>query len=154
LQSLSSNARLRTAWPAASVGGRQFSSAFTAHLLRYRRSEEQRFHTRTSLLPLTGRTLEILDGSIISLPFAAEAFCILQEHQFAVFGMRLTSDQKSLVTISNQFIIWDVATGDLARVINPNIDGVFFGLSVSSDDKYAAAFTNNNLVCDVFDTVP
>jgi hypothetical protein len=60
--------------------------------------------------------------------------------------MRLTRDEKTLVTVSNQFILWDVASGDLARVINPNIDGIFFGLSLSDDDKYAAAYTNNNQV--------
>ncbi|GMT33781.1 hypothetical protein PFISCL1PPCAC_25078, partial [Pristionchus fissidentatus] len=70
----------------------------------------------------------------------------LEEHMFAVFGMQLTSDKKMLVTTSNQIIVWDVSTGDLARVVNPNIDGVFFGLSLSPDDKYAAAYTNNNQI--------
>ncbi|EFP10882.1 hypothetical protein CRE_30786 [Caenorhabditis remanei] len=70
----------------------------------------------------------------------------LEEHQFAVFGMQLTSDRKLLVSTSTQIIVWDVATGDIARVVNPNIDGVFFGLAVSENDKFAAAYTNNNQV--------
>ncbi|CAB3397348.1 unnamed protein product [Caenorhabditis bovis] len=70
----------------------------------------------------------------------------LEEHQFAVFGMKLTSDRKLLVSTSNQIIVWDVATGDIARVVNPNIDGVFFGLALSKDDKFAASYTNNNQI--------
>ncbi|ULT89955.1 hypothetical protein L3Y34_008385 [Caenorhabditis briggsae] len=70
----------------------------------------------------------------------------LEEHQFAVFGMQLTSDRKLLVSTSTQIIVWDVATGDIARVVNPNIDGVFFGLAVSENDKFAAAYTNNNQI--------
>ncbi|VDK17375.1 unnamed protein product [Anisakis simplex] len=70
----------------------------------------------------------------------------LEEHQFAVFGMELTSDQKMLVTISNIFIIWDITTGDIARVVNPNIEGIFFGLALTKDDRYAAAYSNNNQV--------
>ncbi|EGT47150.1 hypothetical protein CAEBREN_31734 [Caenorhabditis brenneri] len=34
----------------------------------------------------------------------------------------------------------------MARVVNPNIDGVFFGLALSENDKFAAAYTNNNQV--------
>ncbi|TKR88811.1 hypothetical protein L596_012996 [Steinernema carpocapsae] len=41
----------------------------------------------------------------------------LEEHLFAVFGMRVTSDRKLLVTVSNQFIVWEIATGDLARIV-------------------------------------
>ncbi|CAI2355495.1 unnamed protein product [Caenorhabditis sp. 36 PRJEB53466] len=70
----------------------------------------------------------------------------LEEHQFAVFGMQITSDRKLLVSTSNQIIVWDISTGDIARVINPNIDGVFFGLALSENDKFAAAYTNNNQV--------
>ena len=36
----------------------------------------------------------------------------LEEHQFAVFGMQLTSDRKLLVSTSTQIIVWDVATGN------------------------------------------
>ncbi|CAI4228678.1 unnamed protein product [Auanema sp. JU1783] len=70
----------------------------------------------------------------------------LEEHMFAVFGMKLTSDRKLLVTSSNRIIVWDITTGDLTRTVNPNVDGIFFGLSISSDDKYAVSYTNNNQI--------
>ncbi|KAI6242069.1 NACHT domain-containing protein [Aphelenchoides fujianensis] len=81
--------------------------------------------------------------------------CDLQGHEFncfkpahhsrlAVFGMDLSSDQKMLVSCSNQLVVWDCLTGDLTRMINPNIEGIFLGMALSSDDKYAAAYTNNN----------
>uniref|UniRef100_A0A1I8AA47 WD_REPEATS_REGION domain-containing protein n=2 Tax=Steinernema glaseri TaxID=37863 RepID=A0A1I8AA47_9BILA len=70
----------------------------------------------------------------------------LEEHLFAVFGMRVTSDSKLLVTVSNILIVWEIATGDLARIVDPNIDGVFFGLALSKNNKYAAAYSNNNQV--------
>uniref|UniRef100_A0AC35UEM1 NACHT domain-containing protein n=1 Tax=Rhabditophanes sp. KR3021 TaxID=114890 RepID=A0AC35UEM1_9BILA len=70
----------------------------------------------------------------------------LEEHSFGVFGMDLVSNGKMLVSTSNQLIVWDTETGDLARKINPNIEGIFFGFSVSFDGKFTAAFTNNNQV--------
>ena len=63
-----------------------------------------------------------------------------------MFGMKLTSDKKMLVSASNQFVVWDVFSGDIARIVNPLIDGIFFGLAVSNDDKFAASYTNNNEV--------
>jgi tricorn protease-like protein len=51
-----------------------------------------------------------------------------------------------LASTSNQLIVWDVHTGDLTRVINPNIEGIFLGMAMSKDDRYIAAFTNNNQV--------
>ncbi|KAI6199667.1 hypothetical protein M3Y96_00651200 [Aphelenchoides besseyi] len=70
----------------------------------------------------------------------------LEEHPFAVFGMELSGDQKMLVSTSNQLIVWDVFSGDLTRIINPNIEGIFLGMALSNDDKYAAAYTNNNQI--------
>uniref|UniRef100_A0A1I7RSF5 WD_REPEATS_REGION domain-containing protein n=1 Tax=Bursaphelenchus xylophilus TaxID=6326 RepID=A0A1I7RSF5_BURXY len=70
----------------------------------------------------------------------------MEEHPFAVFGMALSSDQKMLASVSNQLIVWDVHTGDLTRVINPGIEGIFLGMDLSKDDKYVAAFSNNNTV--------
>lgn len=43
--------------------------------------------------------------------------------------------------------MWDINTGDLTRVINPNIDGIFMGMALSKDDKYAVAYSNDNQVC-------
>lgn len=60
--------------------------------------------------------------------------------------MELSSDRKMLASTSNQLIVWDIHTGDLARVINPNIDGIFLGMALSKDDKHAAAFSNDNQV--------
>ncbi|KAE9547865.1 hypothetical protein FO519_008926, partial [Halicephalobus sp. NKZ332] len=70
----------------------------------------------------------------------------LEEHPFAVFGMELTSDQKTLASTSNQLIVWDIRTGDRTRAVNPNIEGIFLGMAVSKDDKYAVAYTNNNQI--------
>ncbi|KAH7715368.1 Protein T05C3.2 [Aphelenchoides avenae] len=58
----------------------------------------------------------------------------LEEHPFA----------KMLASVSNQLIVWDVQTGDLTRIINPNIEGIFLGMALSKDDKYSVAYTNNN----------
>lgn len=60
--------------------------------------------------------------------------------------MELTSDEKSLASTSNQLIVWDIRTGDRTRAINPNIEGIFLGMALSRDDKYAAAYSNNNQV--------
>uniref|UniRef100_A0AC35GEJ8 Uncharacterized protein n=1 Tax=Panagrolaimus sp. PS1159 TaxID=55785 RepID=A0AC35GEJ8_9BILA len=70
----------------------------------------------------------------------------LEEHPFAVFGMELTSDNKTLASTSNQLIVWDIRTGDRTRAINPNIEGIFLGMAVSKDDKYAVAYSNNNQI--------
>ncbi|KAI6183552.1 hypothetical protein M3Y97_00500900 [Aphelenchoides bicaudatus] len=70
----------------------------------------------------------------------------MEEHPFAVFGMELSSDNKMLASTSNQLIVWDVNTGDLTRVINPNIEGILLGMDMSKDDKYVVAFSNNNQV--------
>ena len=43
----------------------------------------------------------------------------LEGHQFAVFGFKLTSDFRYIVSVSNKFITWDVSTSDLARQVNP-----------------------------------
>uniref|UniRef100_A0A0K0EPQ8 NACHT domain-containing protein n=1 Tax=Strongyloides stercoralis TaxID=6248 RepID=A0A0K0EPQ8_STRER len=70
----------------------------------------------------------------------------LEEHPFAVFGLDVIANRKMLVSASNQIIVWDTETGDLARKINPNIEGIFFGISTSFDGKYIAAYTNNNQI--------
>ena len=41
----------------------------------------------------------------------------LEGHQFAVFGFKLTSDFRYIVSVSNKFITWDVSTSDLARQV-------------------------------------
>lgn len=68
----------------------------------------------------------------------------LEGHQFAVFGFVLTSDFRYMVSISTRFITWDLSTSDLTRDINPGIEGIMQQLVLSPDNKWAAAFTNNN----------
>lgn len=70
----------------------------------------------------------------------------LEGHQFAVFGFCLTSDYRYIVSISNRFITWDLSTSDLTRDVNPGIEGIMQQLVLSPDNRYAAAFTNNNQV--------
>nr|XP_022901616.1 uncharacterized protein LOC111414493 [Onthophagus taurus] len=68
----------------------------------------------------------------------------LEGHQFAVFAISLTSDLRYVVSVSNRFITWDLSTSDLTREVNPNIEGIMQQLILSPDNKWAAAFTNNN----------
>nr|CAI5835187.1 unnamed protein product [Callosobruchus analis] len=68
----------------------------------------------------------------------------LEGHQFAVFSICLTSDYRYVVSISNRFITWDLSTSDLTRDVNPNIEGIMQHLVLSPDNKWAAAYTNNN----------
>ena len=58
----------------------------------------------------------------------------------------MTSDYRYLVSISNKFITWDLATSDLTRDVCPGIEGIMQQLVLSPDNRYAAAFTNNNQV--------
>jgi hypothetical protein len=68
----------------------------------------------------------------------------MEGHQFAIFAMRLTSDSRYIVSVSNKFITFDVVTSDLTRQVYPAVEGLFLDLQLSADNKFAAAFTNNN----------
>ncbi|PSN30262.1 hypothetical protein C0J52_18638 [Blattella germanica] len=68
----------------------------------------------------------------------------LEGHQFAVFGFCLTSDLRYIVSISNKFITWDLSTSDLTRDVNPGIEGIMQQLVLSPDNRFVAAYTNNN----------
>ena len=68
----------------------------------------------------------------------------MEGHQFAIFSMRLTSDYRYIVSVSNKFITFDVVTSDLTRQVYPAVEGLFLDLQLSADNKFAAAFTNNN----------
>jgi NACHT domain- and WD repeat-containing protein len=50
------------------------------------------------------------------------------------------------VSISTRFITWDLSTSDLTRDVNPGIDGIMQQLVLSSDNKWAAAYTSNNQI--------
>lgn len=68
----------------------------------------------------------------------------MEGHFFAVFGFVLTNDFRYMVSISTRFITWDLSTSDLQRDINPCIEGIMQQLVLSPDNKWAAAYTNNN----------
>ncbi|KAG7296838.1 hypothetical protein JYU34_019694 [Plutella xylostella] len=69
----------------------------------------------------------------------------LEGHQFAVFGIRLSSDKRFVVSISSRVISWDLSTSDLARDLCPQLEGIMQNLELSPDNKWAAASTNNSV---------
>lgn len=71
----------------------------------------------------------------------------MEGHQFAVFGFKLTADYRYVVSISNKFITWDLSISDLARDVNPGLQGIMQELELSPDNRFAAAYTSNNQVC-------
>nr|XP_018912430.1 PREDICTED: NACHT and WD repeat domain-containing protein 2 isoform X2 [Bemisia tabaci] len=68
----------------------------------------------------------------------------LEGHQFAVFDFCLTADYRYIVSISNKFITWDLSTSDMTRDVNPGLEGIMQKLCLSPDNRFAAAYTNNN----------
>lgn len=40
-----------------------------------------------------------------------------------------------------RFISWDVATSEVCRDIDPRTDGIMLGMCLTSDNRFAAAFT-------------
>ena len=70
----------------------------------------------------------------------------MEGHQFAIFAMKLSSDKRYIVSVSNRFITFDVVTSDLARQVYPAVEGLMLDLELSADDKYAAAYTSNNQI--------
>ena len=68
----------------------------------------------------------------------------LEGHQFAIFAMKLTSDNRYIISVSNKFITFDAVTSDLARQVYPKVEGLMVGLELSPDNKFAAAYTNND----------
>ena len=70
----------------------------------------------------------------------------LEGHLFAVFGFKITSDFRYIVSVSNKFITWDVSTSDLARQVHPGVEGLMMELEISPDSRFVAAYTNNNQI--------
>ena len=68
----------------------------------------------------------------------------LEGHQFAIFGFKITSDYRYIVSVSNKFITWDISTSDLSREVHPKVDGLMMDLQISNDSRFVAAYTNNN----------
>lgn len=75
----------------------------------------------------------------------------LEGHPFAVYGIYLLSDSTQLLSVSNKFIIFDLSSGDVMRVINPQIEGIMQWLAVSPDRKYCVSFSNNDqiVICNI-----
>ena len=74
----------------------------------------------------------------------------LDAHPFAVYGIYLMADETQLLSVSNRFIVFDLSSGDVVRVINPGIEGIMQSLSVSGDRKYCVSFSNNDqiIICN------
>ena len=70
----------------------------------------------------------------------------LEGHLFAVFGFKITSDFRYIVSVSNKFVTWDVSTSDLARQVHPGVEGLMMELEISQDSRFVAAYTSNNQV--------
>ena len=68
----------------------------------------------------------------------------MEGHQFGIFCIKMTSDNRYIVSVSNKFITFDVVTSDLARQVYPALEGLMVELELSQDNKFAAAYTNNN----------
>ncbi len=65
--------------------------------------------------------------------------------------MHLIAGGTQLLSVSNRFMIFDLNSGDLVRVINPAIEGIMQTLSVSADTKYCVSFTNKDsiIICNL-----
>ena len=75
----------------------------------------------------------------------------LQGHSFAIFGYSLTSGGRYVISVSNKFLTWDLASSEVCRDVDPLVEGLMLGLAVSHDNRTAAAFTSINqiIVLDV-----
>ena len=67
----------------------------------------------------------------------------LEGHQFAVFGFRLTSDLRHIISVSNKVITFDLGTGDTSRTVYPSMVGLMMEVALCPNDKYVVAYTNN-----------
>lgn len=75
----------------------------------------------------------------------------LEAHQFAVYGLEVVSAGQHLLTISNKFIIFDLSSGDIVRMIDPRIEGIMTYLSVAPDQRYCVTTTISNqyIICNL-----
>ena len=60
------------------------------------------------------------------------------------FLFSIAHHPRYIISCSNSFITFDVVTSDLARQVYPKVEGLMIGLELSPDNKFAAAYTNNN----------
>ena len=54
----------------------------------------------------------------------------------------MTTDLRYIISVSNQFITYDVSTSDLVRCVHPKVRGLMMGIVISEDNRFAAAYTN------------
>ena len=75
----------------------------------------------------------------------------LEAHQFAVYGLEVVSAGQHLLSISNKFIVFDLSSGDIVRIIDPRIEGIMNYLSVAPDQRYCVATTISNqyIICNL-----
>jgi hypothetical protein len=71
------------------------------------------------------RQQENLIFSTLPMPPGGPLKYSLEGHQFAIFAMKLTSDKRYIVSVSNKFITFDVVTSDLARQVYPKVQGYY-----------------------------
>ena len=70
----------------------------------------------------------------------------LEGHPFAVYGIYLLSNAMQLISVSNRFIVYDLSSGDIVKVVIPQIEGILQTLSVSPDRKYCVSYSNNDQI--------
>ena len=70
----------------------------------------------------------------------------LEGHNFAIFGYSLTSGGRYVISVSNKFLTWDLASSEICRDVDPHTEGLMLGLAVSDDYRTAAAFTSINQI--------
>jgi WD40 repeat protein len=75
----------------------------------------------------------------------------LEAHQFAVYGLEVVSAGQHLLTVSNKFIVFDLSSGDIVRIIDPRIEGIMTYLSVAPDQRYCVTTTISNqyIICNL-----
>jgi hypothetical protein len=75
----------------------------------------------------------------------------LEAHQFAVYGLEVVSAGQHLLTVSNKFIVFDLSSGDIVRIIDPKIEGIMTYLSVAPDQRYCVTTTISNqyIICNL-----
>ncbi|CAF3624005.1 unnamed protein product [Rotaria sp. Silwood1] len=75
----------------------------------------------------------------------------LEAHAFAVYGLEVISSGQSLLTVSNRFIVFDLSSGDIVRIIDPKIEGIMTYLALAPDQRYCVTTTISNqyIICNL-----
>ena len=75
----------------------------------------------------------------------------LEAHQFAVYGLEVVSAGQHLLTVSNKFIVFDLSSGDIVRIIDPKIEGIMTFLALAPDQRYCVTTTISNqyIICNL-----